>query len=198
MEVDGVDHFPQVGSLDWVEAVEEFTTGTLGRARRRPSWPSGRPLITTMGGFDVVVDGERVPVSAWVPRRARQLCKRIVVAIGAPVTRDELAEMLWPDEAGSDRLGARLSVLLSNVRRVLGGGVVADHAAVRMDLDHVQLDLDDVGRAVSEGDDPRAVSLYWGSSCRKIARGLGRRSSGTASHGDRRRPPEADHGSHHS
>jgi DNA-binding SARP family transcriptional activator len=39
-------------------------------------------------------------------------------------------------------LGARLSVQLSAVRRVLRGGVVADRSSIRLDLDEVDVDVE--------------------------------------------------------
>ena len=77
----------------------------------------------------------RLPASAWGSRQARLVCKRLAVAVDRPVPRDELAELLWPDELDPAKRSARLSVVLSNIRRVLGGGLVADRDAVRLDLD---------------------------------------------------------------
>jgi DNA-binding SARP family transcriptional activator len=90
------------------------------------------------------------------------LCKRVAVACGQPIARDELIEMLWPDESDHSRLGARLSVLLSNVRRVLGGGIVADRDAVRLDVGAVELDLRTMRDALDRGDDLFAVQAYRG------------------------------------
>ena len=59
--------------------------------------------IITLGRFTVLVDDAEVPVSAWGSRRSRQLCKRLVTARGWPVTRDELIDLLWPDEADPHR-----------------------------------------------------------------------------------------------
>jgi len=69
------------------------------------------------------------------------------------VTRDELFDLLWPDESDRQRLGPRLSVQLSTVRRVLGGGVIADREAIRLDLGEVDTDLEAFHRA----DDDQAV-----------------------------------------
>lgn len=163
VELDGEDHFAQVGDVDaWLDHVERFTTGSV--SPRQATEPGLRQVaqIRTMGGFAVVVDGEQVPQTAWGSRRARQLCKRLAVAAGEPVPRDELVEVLWPDDSDSARLGARLSVLLSNVRRVLGGGLVADRAAVRLDLSAVQLDLRDVYDAAARGDDAAVVAAFRG------------------------------------
>ena len=84
---------------------------------------------------------------------------RLVVARGWPVTRDELIEVLWPDEVHLDRLGPRLSVQLSTVRRVLGGGIVADRSTVRLDLAHVDVDVE---RWFGEADDRAIVAGYGG------------------------------------
>ena len=139
VEVPGADHWTFAGDMDpLVDAIEQFTTGEVsGRTDPRiaPSDaaaapPRHRTEIATLGRFEVTVDGEPVPPAAWGSRRARTLLKRLVVARGWPVTRDELTELLWPGEV-SDRLSARLSVQLSAVRRVLHGGVVADRSTVR-------------------------------------------------------------------
>ena len=93
------------------------------RAPRRAGSPAaGTSASTTMGGFRVTIDGEPVPASAWGSRQARLVCKRLAVAVDRPVPRDELAELLWPDELDPAKRSARLSVVLSNIRRVLGGG----------------------------------------------------------------------------
>ena len=115
--------------------------------------------IFTLGRFAVEVDGNEVSKSAWGSRLARQLCKRLVAARGWPVTRDELIELLWPGEFDPSRLGARLSVQLSAVRRVLKGGVIADRESVRLDLDEVSTDLEDFHKAT---DDAAVVAAYTG------------------------------------
>ena len=64
--------------------------------------------------------------------------------------RDELIELLWPGEHDRRQLGARLSVQLSAVRRVLHGGVIADRQTVKLNLDEVSTDLEDFMTAVDE------------------------------------------------
>jgi DNA-binding SARP family transcriptional activator len=86
----------------------------------------------------------------------------LAAACGQPVARDQLIDALWPDDEGSERLGARLSVQLSAVRRILGGGIVADRASVRLDLDEIHLDVDDLRRAVAADDLVRVMDLYVG------------------------------------
>ena len=169
VEYPGAEHFVHTGDdVDpWLDLVEEFVTGTRPRARRRgPPHPQVGAAtvasIRTLGGFGVTVGGLEVPLSAWGSRRARQLCKMLAAACGEPVPRDQLIEALWPDDLGSERLSARLSVQLSMVRRILGGGIVADRASVRLDLHEVRLDLDDLRRAVAADDRAQVMELYAG------------------------------------
>lgn len=174
-EQPGDDHFAYAGDVEgWMDEVERFVTGTVrppatsvpGRARApsRPASSTARPpaarvRITTLGRFAVEIDGEEVATSTWGSRLARQLCKRLVAARGWPVTRDELFELLWPDETDRRVLGPRLSVQLSMVRRVLSGGVIADRESVRLDLAEVDTDLERLHRAST---DTEVVATYGG------------------------------------
>lgn len=160
VELEGADHFAHVGDVDaWIDHYERFVAGTVTRP---PRAAQHQVSISTMGGFRVSVDGALVPASAWGSRQARLVCKRLAVAIGRPVPRDELADLLWPDELDPARRSARLSVVLSNIRRVLGGGLVADRDAVRLDLDAVALDLAAMEEAIAAGDDAAVVDAHSG------------------------------------
>ena len=151
IEYDSPDHFAFVGSLDWIDDFERFVTGAVQphEAATRPT----KPLVKTLGGFSVEVDGRPVETSEWGSRHARQICKRLVAARGWPVTRDDLIHMMWPDENDRGRLGARLSVQLSALRRVLGGGVIANRETVALDLSEVDTDLE----ALHAAPTPQAV-----------------------------------------
>jgi DNA-binding SARP family transcriptional activator len=158
VELDGADHFAYLGDMDgWMDQVERWVTGAV--APRPAVLPTGEVQVRTLGRFGVTVGGREVTTSEWGSRRARTLLKRLVVARGWPVTRDELADALWPDEPDHERLGARLSVQLSAVRRVLGGGVVADRQTVALDLDHVSTDLETLLTAT---DDQTVIDVYRG------------------------------------
>jgi pimeloyl-ACP methyl ester carboxylesterase/DNA-binding SARP family transcriptional activator len=158
VEMPGEDHFLYATDLAVaLGAIERFTTGRA--SNRTLTWQKYRIEIVTMGWFDVVVDGTSIPTSAWGSKRARTLLKRLVVARGWPVTRDELIELLWPEGGGIDRLGARLSVQLSAVRRILRGGVIADRSSIRLDLDHVDVDIE---RWFAQTDDSAIVAGYDG------------------------------------
>lgn len=142
-----------------MDQVERFVNGTVAP---RPVGPRREVRIQTMGGFRVTVGGEPVPSNAWGSRQARLVCKRLAVSVDRAVTRDELTELLWPDEPDPARRSARLSVVLSNVRRVLGGGIEADRDAVRLDLDAVDLDLVPLQAAIAAGDDTAVVARSTG------------------------------------
>ncbi|MGV3759688.1 MAG: BTAD domain-containing putative transcriptional regulator, partial [Actinomycetota bacterium] len=161
VELEGSDHLAQAGDIDaWVDHLERFVAGTVAP---RPGASARRSVrITTMGGFGVEVDGVSVSTGTWGSRQARVVCKRLAVAFDRPVPRDELADLLWPDELDDAARSARLSVVLSNVRRVLGGGIVADRDAVRLDLDAVELDLAAVHEAMAAGDDEAVVAAHTG------------------------------------
>jgi DNA-binding SARP family transcriptional activator len=90
------------------------------------------------------------------------VCKRLAVAVDRAVPRDELADLLWPDELDPVRRSARLSVVLSNIRRVLGGGLVADRDAVRLDAATVTVDLAAVHAAMAAGDDAALAAAHTG------------------------------------
>lgn len=140
-EQDGDDHFAYAGDMHgWMDEFERFIAGSVAP---RPRAVSGSVRIVTLGRFAVEIGGEAVPTSEWGSRLARQLCKRLVAARGWPVTRDELCDLLWPDEWDTRKLGARLSVRLSGVRKVLHGGVVADRQTVRLNLHEVSTDLEE-------------------------------------------------------
>ena len=158
LEQPGADHYLYAADLTGaLAAIERFTTGRTPTDIRR--WVPRPVEITTLGRFEVRVGGEPVPIGDWGSRRARTLLKRLVVARGWPVTRDELIDLLWPDGGDPGRLGARLSVQLSAVRRVLRGGIVADRSTIRLDLDHVAVDLE---RWFATADDVAIVDGYLG------------------------------------
>lgn len=158
VEMPGEDRFLYATDLAFaLGAIERLTTGSV--STRTVKWRRYRTEIITMGRFDVVVDGNSVPTVAWGSKRARTLLKRLVVSRGWPVTRDELIEVLWPEGGVVERLSARLSVQLCAVRRILGGGVIADRSSIRIDVDHIDVDID---RWFAQSDDTAIVAGYDG------------------------------------
>ena len=83
--------------------------------------------------------------------------KLLVARRGAPVVREEVAALLWPDEP--DRSARRLSVLLSTIRGVLDPAksmppdhyVAADHDTVWLVREHVEIDVEMFLRDAAEG-----------------------------------------------
>ena len=74
--------------------------------------------IETLGGFRVVREDRVVPAGAWQSKKARDLLKILVARRGHPVPKEELMELLWPDEEAS-ALRNRFSVAVTTVRSVL-------------------------------------------------------------------------------
>lgn len=105
--------------------------------------------IHSLGVFRVVRDGEPVPAAVWRSKKARILLKILVARRGRPVSREQLTDLLWPDE-DPGTASRRLSVLLSTVRGVLGaphqsleeGPIVTDRDVVWLDLAHLDVDVE--------------------------------------------------------
>ena len=124
------------------------------RRRRRTPRPSPSPRSAASASPGT---GTPVEVGDWGSRKARDLVKLLVARRGAPVVRDEVAAMLWPDEP--DRSARRLSVLLSTIRSVLDPDkayppdhyVAADHDTVWLVREHVDVDVELFLREAAEG-----------------------------------------------
>jgi ATP/maltotriose-dependent transcriptional regulator MalT/DNA-binding SARP family transcriptional activator len=105
--------------------------------------------IRTLGGFQVLRKGKPVALAEWQSKKARDALKLLVARRGRPTPRDVLLETLWPEENPA-RSGPRLSVALSTVRSVLDPAhasrtdhfLASDGEAVRLDLNHVDVDVE--------------------------------------------------------
>jgi DNA-binding SARP family transcriptional activator len=114
--------------------------------------------IRTLGAFRVLRDGDPVPGTAWQSRKARTLVKVLLARRGRATPREQLMEILWPDEE-SEMVSRRLSVALATVRAVLDPGkrhppdhvLVADQGSLRIDLSHVQVDVEEFLAAAGRG-----------------------------------------------
>ncbi|MEU4243433.1 tetratricopeptide repeat protein [Actinoplanes sp. NPDC026619] len=119
-----------------------------------PSAAATGVQIRVLGRFEVLVRGRLVSLPAWRSRQARSLLKILVARRGRRVARDELCELLWPDDAGSGRTGHRLSVLLSVIRGVLDPSrllsaehyIEADGAGMSLNTGHVLIDAEELLR----------------------------------------------------
>jgi ATP/maltotriose-dependent transcriptional regulator MalT/DNA-binding SARP family transcriptional activator len=105
--------------------------------------------VQSLGRFRVLRRGEPLPLAAWQSRKARDLLKILIARRGRPTPRDYLMEALWPEQS-PDRLGNRLSVLLSTVRSVLDPDkhydpdhfAAADKSAVWLQYDNLAVDVE--------------------------------------------------------
>ena len=66
-----------------------------------------RVEIRVLGGFEVSVDGRRVPAQAWQQRRASEFVKLLALAPRHRLQREQVIDALWPDlppDAGAANL----------------------------------------------------------------------------------------------
>ncbi|MEE6262614.1 BTAD domain-containing putative transcriptional regulator [Plantactinospora sonchi] len=121
-----------------------------------PGTPPYRLGVRTFGRFEVTSGAGEVVT--WQSRKARDLLRILVARRGRPVPREELGEMLWPDENPA-KVGHRLSVALSTVRGSLDPEkrMPADHfllsgqGSVALDTVRIDIDLEDFLLAVEHG-----------------------------------------------
>ena len=119
---------------------------------------TAQPLVVqALGRFRVLRGGEPIPLAAWQSRKARDLLKILVARRGRPTPRDYLMEALWPEQS-PERLGNRLSVLLSTVRTVLDPEkrfdgdhfVAADRSSLWIQSENLPVDVERFQAAASE------------------------------------------------
>jgi DNA-binding SARP family transcriptional activator len=102
------------GALTCDAAAQRFSGGVgvvfaslvRGRGGEDPLWVS-RLEIRVLGGFEVSVDGRRVPARAWQQRRASELVKLLALAPRQRLQREQVIDALWPDlspDAGAANL----------------------------------------------------------------------------------------------
>src|SRR6266542_79518 len=119
---------------------------------------ASRLAIRSLGAFRLFRDGVPVPATAWQSKKARTLLKILVARRGRATPRDLLMEALWPEEDPA-RLANRLSVALATARAVLDPDkrhpsdhfVTADKDSIRLDLEHVAVDVEEFLRRADEG-----------------------------------------------
>jgi len=147
--------------------------------RRPPPMPSAadpraRLVVRCFGPFEILRDGQRIPLQAFGRRKAVQLFKHLLLQRGAPVHRDRLVELLWPDVApriGANRLHGVVSALRSAVEATRGPRTSAfvlcqeDRYCLNVDAPHRIdlydfLDMTDAARSAHRrGEDGRTLEL---------------------------------------
>lgn len=115
-------------------------------------------MVETLGTFRVVRGAVPVPRSAWQSRKARELLKVLVTKQGRPAAREQLAEILWPEQPDQVVALRRLNVMVSTLRGVLDPDrvhgadhhVVSEDGSLRLDLAHITVDVLDFLALVAE------------------------------------------------
>lgn len=117
--------------------------------------------IHVLGGITLCRDGVPLTGAATQPRRLAVL--GLLAACGArTTTRDKLIDLVWPD-AAEDQGRRALTQALYALRRELGAeDVFLGAQDLRLNPDHVCVDLWDFERALAEDDPARAVEVYTG------------------------------------
>jgi class 3 adenylate cyclase/DNA-binding SARP family transcriptional activator len=96
------------------------------------SWQAGAPRIRLCGGLAIEQDGERLD-ERLPSRQARALFALLLLERERGLTREAIADCLWPDEAPPSR-DSSLRALLSGVRRVFGPDSIVGRDNVRLAL----------------------------------------------------------------
>jgi DNA-binding SARP family transcriptional activator len=101
----------------------------------------------------VVKDGDVISTTKWQSRKARDLLKVLITRRGRPMPREQLVELLWPDDDLRDAAAVlkRLNVMVSTLRGVLDPDhesppdhIVASAAgALHLELANVNVDIVD-------------------------------------------------------
>jgi len=103
--------------------------------------------ITLLGGFEVVIDGRRVPPADWRRRQAAALVKLLALAPRRTLHREQVIDALWP-ELYLDEAAPRLHKAAHYARRalgqprslVLGGDTVTLFPDADVDIDAVRFE----------------------------------------------------------
>ena len=107
-----------------------------------------------LGGFELSVDGQAVPASAFERPSGLRLLKLLVATPGHRLRREAAAELLWPD-AEPERSGANLRKAIHFARRALATADTAAEAILAGDGPELRLegeldvDADDLAAAIA-------------------------------------------------
>ena len=105
--------------------------------------------IRLLGGFDVTVDGARVPEELWRRRPAATLVKYLALQPGRRAPRERVIDVLWPDLL-LDEAGPRLHKAAHHARSILGSRdavVLANGSVSLLPNAEVTVDVDLFDRA---------------------------------------------------
>lgn len=166
--------------IDWglrlLEDVKLLLPIALGRQATpmRLAPRTGQLVVRCFGTFEITCGGNRIAPEAFKRRKAVQLLKFLLLQRGAPVHRDRLVELLWPEagaRAGANRLHGVVTALrsaLEATREPRASAYVVcrdDRYSFNVDVPHRVdvydfLDLAEAARDAQRcGQDERAVEL---------------------------------------
>lgn len=117
-------------------------------------------LLRLLGGLALTRDGE--PLSGRAAQRHRLALLALLGASRSnPVSRERLADILWPD--AGDRARRLLSNSVHLIRKSLGDEAILGTAdAIRLNPDRVRCDVREFDNALACGDLAVAIALYQG------------------------------------
>lgn len=124
--------------------------------------PAGRLQVTSLGSFQVRVDGELITEKAWRTQSVRWMMARLALAWGRPVSVEMLLEEFWP-EMLEDKSRNNLNYSISTLRQVLRAPDSVLRATGSVQLAPGFLgshDVVELQRALKAEDWARAVELY--------------------------------------
>jgi DNA-binding SARP family transcriptional activator len=106
-----------------------------------PLAPVPQLYASFFGSFRLYRGGE--PIALGRNRACLELCRYLIARAGESIARDELIELLWPDDTPA-RTVHRLHVTVSQLRQSLDAGH-AGASIIQHDDDHYAIDGDAVG-----------------------------------------------------
>jgi len=116
-------------------------------------------VISTLGGLSLIKKGE--PVKDLVSNKAKALLVYLACE-NRTISREILAELLW-EERGQRRALSNLRVVLTSLRKELGGFITITRDSVSINGDaNIQLDVTQFEDLLSAADFERAVKIYRG------------------------------------
>jgi pentatricopeptide repeat protein len=127
--------------------------------------PNPTTRIQLCGALVIERNGERLE-SRLPGRQGRVLFVYLAFNRHRPVTREELAESLWPGQPPA-ATGAALNALISKLRRVLGADAVPGRSTIQLRLDHAWVDSEAAAEAIHRAESALALGDWaraWGPS----------------------------------
>jgi LuxR family maltose regulon positive regulatory protein len=89
--------------------------------------------VYTLGGFELIVDGNPVRFTGKVQKKPLDLLKALISLGGQDIREEQLTELLWP-EAEGDQAHNAFTTTLSRLRRLVGLDEVIENKGGRVSL----------------------------------------------------------------